>query len=154
MASPTLFRINPQADIQIHTISDGRFAAVVDDALEHPKALVDFAVQHASDFSSPPMAPGPRLYFRDETLLELQTFVRSKLSRHFPFFRSGIEVYGCLSNVTLAPDKLSPLQRMCHTDSKPGLTRHTFAGVVYLFDNPELGGTAFYRWKRPEIIEQ
>ena len=154
LASPSLFRINPDADIQLHKISDGRFCAIVDNALENPQALVDFAVRHSAEFSSPPMAPGPRFYFKDKSLSELHRFVRSKLSRHFPFFRSGIELYGCLSNVTMQPEELSPLQRLCHTDSLMSESTHTYAGVLYLFENPDLGGTAFYRWKRPEVIEE
>ena len=87
-------------------------------------------------------------------LADLQRFMRSKLSRHFPFHRTGIELQACLSNVTLAPEKLSRLQRLCHIDRRAGPTRRTYAGVIYLFRNPDLGGTAFYRWKRPEVITE
>ncbi|MEM6513415.1 MAG: DUF6445 family protein [Pseudomonadota bacterium] len=154
MVSPTLLRINPDAQITLHEISDGRFCAVVDNALQDPRGLVDYAIQHTDAFTSSPMAPGPRLYLAEDSLSELHRYIRSKLSRHFPFFRSGIGLYACLSNVTLPPDKLQPLQRLCHSDSRMNSSTHIYAGLIYLFDNPDLGGTAFYRWKRPDVIEQ
>ena len=57
-----------------------------------------------------------------------------------------------LSLTTLRPHELSNLQRLCHTDppAKPG--RRNYAFVLYLFDNRQLGGTGFYRWKEKQAI--
>ena len=33
-------------------------------------------------------------------------------------------------------------------------TQRTYAGLIYLFRNPDLGGTAFYRWKRTGVIAE
>jgi len=152
LAGPSPFRINPNAEVRLHEIADGRNCAIVDDVLENPESLVDFAVQHASRFGWLPVPPGPRLTIGDNALQDLQRFIRSKLSRHFPIHRTGIELKACLSNVTLAPEKLSHLQRLCHIDRRASPTRRTYAGLIYLFRNPDLGGTAFYRWKRPDVI--
>ena len=154
MDDSPLLRINPNAEVRLHEIADDRNYAIVDNALENADALVDHAVRHAQRFSWLPVPPGPRLIVGDYALQDLQRFIRSKLSRHFPIHRTGIAVQACLSNVTLAPEKLSRLQRLCHIDRRAGPNRRTYAGVIYLFENPDLGGTAFYRWKRPEVIQE
>ena len=154
MADPSPFRINPNAEVRLHEIVNGRNVAIVDDVLENPESLVDFAVRHASQFAWLPVPPGPRLEFGDDELQELQRFVRSKLIRHFPIHRTGLMLKACLSNVTLAPEKLSYLQRLCHIDRRASPTRRIYAGLIYLFRNPDLGGTSFYRWKRPDVIAE
>jgi hypothetical protein len=88
----------------------------------------------------------------ENELEDLHRLIRSRLCRSFPFHRAGIVLQACLANVILAPEKLSYLQRMCHIDRRASPTRRTYAGVIYLFRNPDLGGTAFYRWKKPEVI--
>ena len=148
------FRINPNAEVNLHEIADGRHCAIVDNVLQNPESLVDFAVQHASRFSWLSIPPGPRLTISNSALEDLQRLIRSKLSRHFPIHRTGIELKACLSNVTLAPEKLSRLQRLCHTDRRPSPTRRTYAGLIYLFQNSDLGGTAFYHWKKPEVMSE
>jgi hypothetical protein len=154
LADSPQIRINPNAEVRLHEVADGRYCAIVDDVLENPEALVDYAVQHAPRFGWMPMPPGPRLLIDDNALQDLQRFIRSKLSRHFPIHRTGIATWACLSNITLPPGKLSRLQRMCHIDRRSGPGRRTYAGLIYLFRNPDLGGTAFYRWKRPEVIQE
>ncbi|MDJ0652627.1 MAG: DUF6445 family protein [Xanthomonadales bacterium] len=146
--------MNPDAQIRLHEIGAGRSCAVVDDALEDPESLVDFAVEHASRFAWMAIPPGPRLAISDHQLEDLRRYVRSKLSRHFPIHRAGIELNASLSNVTVAPEKLSHLQRMCHIDRRASQGRRTYAGVIYLFRDPDLGGTGFYRWTRPEVIAE
>lgn len=154
MADPPTIRMNPNAPVHLYEIGDGRRYAIVDDALENPESLADFAIQHAGQFSWMAVPPGPRLMLGDHCLEDLRRLIRSRLSRHFPFHRSGIEIQGCLSNVTVAPEKLSHLQRLCHIDRRASPGRRTYAGLIYLFRYPDLGGTAFYRWKRPEVIAQ
>lgn len=152
LADPSILRINPNAEVRLHEVADGRNCAIVDDVLENPESLVDFAVQHATRFASRQAPPGPRLTVGDNALQDLQRFIRSKLSRHFPIHRTGIELKACLSNVTLAPEQLSVMQQLCHIDRRPSPTRRIYAGLIYLFRNPDLGGTAFYRWKKPDVV--
>ncbi|MDX1480281.1 MAG: DUF6445 family protein [Woeseiaceae bacterium] len=152
MAVPAPFRINADAEVRLQEIAAGRHCAIVDDALQNPESLVDFALRNVSRFAWLPMPPGPRLMVGEDALLDLQRFIRTRLSRHFPIHRTGIELQGCLANVTLAPEKLSRLQRLCHIDRRSSPDRRTYAGLIYLFRNPDLGGTAFYRWKKPQVV--
>ena len=154
MADSPQIRINPNAEVRLQEVADGRYCAIVDDVLENPDSLVDYAVNHATQFGWMVMPPGPRLLVEDNALQDLQRFVRSKLCRHFPIHRTGIKMWACLSNITLPPEKLSRWQRMCHSDPPAGPGRRTYAGLIYLFRNPDLGGTAFYSWKRPEVIAE
>ena len=59
-----------------------------------------------------------------------------------------------LSMATLQPEELSNLQRLCHSDPRGRADRRNFAGLIYLFENEDLGGTGFYRWKEVELIKQ
>ncbi|MEJ2171695.1 MAG: DUF6445 family protein [Woeseiaceae bacterium] len=154
MANSPPLRINRNAEVRLHEVGDGRNCAIVDDVLENPEALIEFAVENASRFEWWSVPPGPRLIVSDNALQDLHRFIRSKLSRHFPIHRAGIELNACLSTITVPPEKLSHYQRMCHRDhaETPG-TRY-YAGLVYLFRNQDLGGTAFYRWKKPDVIEE
>lgn len=154
MADPPPLRINPHAEVRLHEVAAGRHCAIVDDVLEDPESLVDFAVRNASRFGWMAIPPGPRLMVGERTLAELQRLIRSRLSRYFPFHRAGIELQACLSNVTLAPEKLSRLQRLCHIDRRASPSRRAYAGLIYLFRNPDLGGTAFYRWKKPDVVSE
>ena len=46
------------------------------------------------------------------------------------------------------------MQRLCHADPRERPDRRNYAGLVYLFDNENLGGTGFYRWKEQKLIEE
>ena len=152
MTPLSTIRLNPQAEIRLHQLTDGRQYAVVDNVLEDPESLVDFAVKHSEWFEWWSVPPGPRLIIDHNALQDLARFVRSKLTRHFPIHRTGIELKACLSNITVPPEKLSHLQRLCHIDQPDTPSTRYFAGLIYLFRNPDLGGTAFYRWRKPEVF--
>jgi Family of unknown function (DUF6445) len=70
-------------------------------------------------------------------------YIRSKMAS-----RRIIYSVSRLSVVTVMPDQLQPAQSICHRD----LARETggimTASVLYLFDQPSLGGTSFYRAKK------
>jgi hypothetical protein len=154
LADPLLLRINPNAEVRLHEVGDGRSCAIVDDVLKNPESLVDFAIGHASRFEWWSVPPGPRLIVGDNALQELHRFIRWKLSRHFPIRRTGIELKACLSNITVPPEELTHYQRICHRDHVETPTKRYYAGLIYLFRNPDLGGTAFYRWKKQDVIEK
>ena len=59
-----------------------------------------------------------------------------------------------LSMVTKRPDELSEMQRICHTDPNPSPDRSIYAGLLYLFENEDLGGTGFYRYKEQELLKK
>jgi hypothetical protein len=81
-------------------------------------------------------------------------FVRSKMSRLFPFMRSKIGIRSLLSLVTTAPNELKPLQRICHVDPNPDSGRAKYAALIYLFRDERLGGTSFYRWRNEQLVWQ
>ena len=119
---------------------------------EKGQGLVEYALAHAHEFTMRSGPPGPRLTVGEPAMAEVQRLLRSRLSRLFPIHRSGIALNAWLSNVTLRPEQLSIMQRLCHIDPRPTRGGRTYAGLVYLFRNPNLGGTAFYRWSAPDIV--
>ena len=59
-----------------------------------------------------------------------------------------------LTMVTFPPERLGKFQRICHTDPRAEAGRRMYAALVYLFRDEALGGTAFYRWKQPEVVNR
>ncbi|MFC1740835.1 DUF6445 family protein [Pseudomonadota bacterium] len=55
------------------------------------------------------------------------------------------------SLATLQPDEFTWIQRLCHSDPRLEPGRVNYAALLYLFEKPEMGGTAFYRWKDKEF---
>ncbi len=149
-------RINPQLDVRRETISEDHYCVIIDDFLQDPHELVEFAAHHAGDFSMPEKLgyPGLLLGLEYNAMTDIYRFIRSKMTMHFPFLRGGMKLWTFLSMVTLQPDELSALQRICHTDPNPSPDRTIYAGLVYLFENEGLGGTNFYRWKDHELLEK
>ncbi len=45
------------------------------------------------------------------------------------------------------------LQRICHTDPMPNPGRTVYAALIYLFEDENLGGTGYYRWKDRDLEE-
>ena len=142
-------RINTDAEIRREKISEDQECVIVDDFLHNPNEIIDFAADHASEFSMPEQRGYPGLLFdvNEETMTEFYRFIRFVMTKNFPFFRGGAKLWTFLSMVTLRPDELSNLQRICHSDPNPGPDRTVYAALLYLFENEDLGGTSFYRWK-------
>jgi len=90
----------------------------------------------------------------DKELADIYGFIRRTLSREMKFFRGGIKLSTFFSIVTLAPEELNWTQRMCHTDPQTEAGRANFAGLLYLFDNDEFGGTGFYQFRNRVIVER
>lgn len=146
--------LNPTPEIQVSEITDGRLCAVIDDFLLNPAAAVDFACANAGDFVTQERAyPGYVMPVADAPLSDVYGFIRREMSHLFAFCRGGIEFHTQFSLTTLQPEEFTWIQRLCHSD--PGLApgRANYAALLYLFDNPELGGTGFYRWNDPEFWE-
>ena len=63
--------------------------------------------------------------------------------------RRTLHMHSRLSLATLQPAQLRPLQRLCHRDRLGASAGEGVAAcVLYLFDQPALGGTSFYRPRR------
>lgn len=153
MAAIPLIWINPQASLRREQISENEFCVIVDDFLKDPDVLVEFASRHPGDFSHPNIGyPGVQLRVNDDAMKDIFRFVRSQMSKQFGFMRGQIGIRSLLSLVTLPPDQLSFMQRICHIDHDAGPGRAKYAAVLYLFNDERLGGTSFYRWKDEQLV--
>ena len=154
MSAPAV-RVNPDSEVKRLPISGDDFCVVVDDFLVDPRALIDHACEHAAEFYVPEMSyPGLNLVLDESVVADFHRFVRTQMSRHFSFLRGNASLTTGLSMMTYRPEELSIWQRLCHTDIRDVRDRRKYASLVYLYDNEDLGGTAFYRWKRPDILQR
>ena len=154
MAALSVIRINTDAIIRREEISEDQYCVIVDDFLQDPHELVDFAVSQASKFSMPERGnyPGPLFRVDGDAMTVIYQFIRSKMTKHFPFLRGRMVLWTFLSMATTRPDNLSHRQRICHTDPTSAPNRTCYAALVYLFENEDFGGTGFYRWREPELV--
>ena len=149
-------RINADASIRREAISEDHDYVIVDDFLQDPHELVEFAAQHAGEFVTPEQVGYPGLLFRvdENAMIDFYRFIRSKITKHFPFLRGNMKMWTVLSIVTMQPNELSTFQRLCHTDPNLDRDRTNYAALIYLFENEALGGTGFYRWKQLKAMEK
>ena len=152
MTAELKLEINPNLTIDLIQISDDINCVCVDDFLLNPADLIDYATSHSGDFVQQERAyPGEVMAVPDDPLRPLYEFIRKEMSRLFSFCRGGIDFHTQFSLTTLQPDDFTWIQRLCHSDPRLAPDRRNFAGLLYLFENAELGGTGFYRWKDPEF---
>ena len=145
--------LNPRARPERHRIDAHHFAVIIDDFLAQPETLIEHAERCSGEFFEPEHGyPGLNLLLPDAALDALHRFVLREMGRVFGFLRGGASFGTGLSMVTFRPERLQNFQRLCHTDPRDSADRVKFAAMVYLFDDPTLGGTAFYRWKKPDVI--
>lgn len=151
-ARAPLLRFNPRPRLDLVDIGDGHRCLVVDDALIEPEAWVDFAAAHAAAFNERPNNgfPGPELHLPANALTSLDDFFAVH-ARRLIGGRRTVRRYARFSLVTRAPQALSPWQWFCHTDRlEDGPGQVVGASVLYLFQDPGLGGTGFYRPRRAQ----
>jgi len=141
----TLFNPNPK--ILAVDLPGYKPCVVIDNFLLDPNALVELACRQRANFSTPSRNayPGIEWQMPDDFSARLNDFfilhVRKLLGA-----RRTVSMYSRLSMITLQPDELAPNQRLCHQDQLSEDPQHCFgASVLYLFKNPALGGTSFYR---------
>lgn len=147
--------VNREATIQREAISGDDDCVIVDNFLQGPHQLVDFAAKHAGQFGREASSyPGPLFRVDAEAMAEIYRYIRFKMSKHFPFLKGGLDFWSYLSIVTERPADLSYAQRICHTDPERNPGRVPYAAIVYLFENEDLGGTSFYRWKELDLARQ
>lgn len=142
---------NPDPQVRAVAITPRHACYVVDDALSDPAAWVDHAVRHREEFAdiAGNAFPGPELPLPAQAVQKIGDFfayhARSKLGG-----RRTLRCAARLSLTTRRPEELRPPQWICHIDRldlEPG--QLVAAAVLYLFDDPSLGGTAFYMPTRP-----
>jgi hypothetical protein len=151
-AKTRMLQINPNLEIQVSQVTDNQTCVVIDDFLQNPQDLVEYATTHAKEFILLERAyPGLVLPVDNGRLGNMNRFIQREMSRLFPFCRGGIDFHTQFSLATLQPEDFSWVQRLCHSDPRLEPGRVNYAGLLYLFDNPDMGGTGFYRWKDPEF---
>lgn len=142
-------KVDSNADIRREAISENHHCVVVDDFLCDPHELIDFAADHAREFSrAKSYYPGIFLRVSDDAMTDIYRFIRFRMTKQFPFLRSSLRLSSFLSMVTLLPNELSAVQRICHTDAELEPGRVPYAALLYLFDDERLGGTSFFRYKK------
>jgi len=137
---------NPQPRIERVELVPGQACFVIDDALREPQRLVEFAALHAGDFQRVDFNayPGVLLPSPAAVSAALNDYFVEHVRRHFDA-RRIVRMHSRLALVTLPPHELRPLQTICHVDRlDAGATQSIQACVLYLFDDPALGGTSFY----------
>jgi hypothetical protein len=151
----TPLRLNPHATLRREQITARDFCVIVDDFLAAPASLVEYACSHPAEFSHPNIGyPGVQIRLNDDAMAEIYRFVRSKMSKEYAFLRGRIGIRSLLSMVTLPPERLSFMQRICHVDPHAGAGRAKYAALLYLFDDARLGGTSFYRLRDEQLVWQ
>lgn len=146
-------RLNPDLRIRSQRIGDDARCVIVDNFLADPDALIELSVARADRFQAPAIGyPGLMLNLEPELLRDFDRFVLRRLGDEFRFLRGGATLMTGLTMTTRKPEDLTTFQRICHTDPRDTRGRRKFAALVYLFRDERLGGTAFYRWKKPEVV--
>ncbi len=141
---------NPAPRLQLADLSDGRVCVVIDDVLANPQGLADWAAQQRFQPPNPIPYPGLLLPAPAEVAARTADFfalhVRKALGG-----RRTLDASVRLAIVCQPPETLSPVQWQCHRDRLQGPGEHLLfaASVLYLFRDPALGGTSFYRPRRP-----
>jgi hypothetical protein len=105
-------RINPQLDIQQESISEGYDCVVVDNFLQNPHDVVDYASRHTDRLQMRPRGSFPGRQFRldDNPLTDVFRFIRTNMPRRFSFFRGDMNMWAVLSLTTAQPDELCGFQ--------------------------------------------
>jgi hypothetical protein len=137
---------NPRATLEVVRFDERHFCLVVDDVLADPDALVEFAAARAAEFNSVDFSFYPGIYRMapEDLVARITEYFMAHARRRFDA-RRCLEAIVRYSMVTLPPQALSPLQWVCHRDDvglDPRLSMQ--ASVLYLFRDPEMGGTGFY----------
>ena len=137
---------NPQPRVSAIPIAPGEFCFLVDEALANPQGLIDWAA--AQEFRPAQGYPYPGVTI--DAPAAVSTLIGDYFAAHARGRLGGRRTLSTtvrLSLVTLAPRELRPVQWQCHRDRLepvPGDLRLA-AMVAYLFRDPALGGTSFYR---------
>jgi hypothetical protein len=138
---------NPAPRLGKLPLGSDDFCLVIDDALLDPRSLRDFAVAQRARFAKTKnnAYPGVELGLTGPIEHALGEFfdrhVRTQLGA-----RRRVRMNCRLAMVTTPPDALQPRQWIPHRDSAWIQPEHVAAAsVLYLFDDPALGGTAFFR---------
>ena len=143
--------INNRLDFSVVDLSEDWRYVVIDDFLANPEQLVEHGSRLRDEFLYPERSyPGGVLPLDGQVLTLVNQFIRREMSKLFFFARTGLRCQSQLCLATLQPANFTWIQRLCHTDPHVHPGRTNYAALLYLFDDADLGGTAFFRWKDEE----
>ena len=140
----SLFRPDPR--VQRVDFPGGAYCLVVDDALRDPEALRQMAIVRRGEFVHAPFNayPGVQLPMPGEVSRHLDDFFRLHI-RGLMGCRRTLRMHSRLAMATTRPGDLLPTQWLCHRDDAWVDPGHAIAAsVLYLFEDPSMGGTNFY----------
>jgi hypothetical protein len=146
MDSPPL-RFNPAAQLERVDLDGQAVCFVLDHALLDPERLLEFAVAEQARFQQAALNayPGSEMPMPAAFSAGLEQVFNSRV-RSLLGGRRTLRTISRLSMITTAPADLEPRQRICRRDRawiEPAYA--LAASVLYLFHDPVLGGTGFYR---------
>jgi tryptophan halogenase len=144
-AAPAL--LHPAPHLERIELAPGVSVIVVDDFARDAPALQRLAIELATQFHRPAghPYPGPQAPLPGAWVEALDHFFQQQVG---PRLGAGapLGMLARFARVLQDPATLDPRQRLCHRDdSDLAGDEAMFAMVHYLFDDPRLGGTAFYR---------
>ncbi|MFM8928994.1 MAG: DUF6445 family protein [Betaproteobacteria bacterium] len=152
LSLPAPLRFNPNPTIQVLTALDGATCVVVDDVLKEPTAARQWACEQPlmepTGYPYPGLvAPIPKAFDR-----ALEEHFNQTVRRHLGARRT-LDLQSRVSLVTTPVAELRPVQWLCHRDRIAANPAEVLfaASVLYLFDDPSLGGTSLYRARRSPL---
>lgn len=136
---------NPNPRLTLLPLGAGAVCVVVDDALANPQGVRQWAAEQSF---LPPAGypyPGHVCHVPEAVTARLADFFTQHVRTHLGV-RRALSTSARLSIIDTAPAQLAPVQWLCHRDRLPDSSNEWLfaASVLYLFDNPALGGTSFY----------
>ncbi len=136
---------NPAARVHVVALGPGRPCVVVDDALANPEGVRAWATtQHFRPPAGYPY-PGRVCDVPGEMSARVADFFNQRVRGQLGV-RRVLDTAVRLSVIDTPPEQLAPVQWLCHRDRLPEQSGELLfaAGVLYLFHDAGLGGTAFY----------
>ena len=141
---------NPAPLVKEVVLPDQQHCVVIDDVLANPEGVAAWGAQQA--FAAPQGYPYPGLVCAAEADLSSRMADLFALhARRALGARRTLDHSVRWSLISTPPEALQPIQWQCHRDRVADDPRAVLfaASVLYLFKNPALGGTSFYRPRRP-----
>lgn len=142
---------NPRPQLQAVPIGELGTCWVVENALNDPQGMREWAIRHRHHFQTAPTNayPGIELVLPTEVTRQLGEFFDTHLRRRFDARRT-LDVHARLAMVTLGEEQLQARQWIPHRDSAWVDPAHCIAAsVLYLFEDESLGGTSFHAPRKP-----
>lgn len=138
---------NPHPDVTQVALGDRATCFVIDNALLEPERLRDWATARRDAFREVDFNAYPGVYHIPPNTLgkALNAYYHAHIEPRFDV-RGLLQMESRLAMVTRPAKSLQPMQCLCHSDQAGSPDRYRIlATVLYLFEDPSLGGTRFYQ---------